>query len=62
MKIKIKTKPLSWWKQWWFAELLIWLFPKTIKSIIQEELTMAIHPDFGYVWTEDRSDTNHPNN
>jgi hypothetical protein len=32
--------------------LLQKVFPKTLNTIINEELTEAIHPDFGWVWRE----------
>lgn len=36
-------------KHLWYR-VFLWTFRGTVREIIQEELTEALHPDFGWVW------------
>jgi len=37
---------------WVLATILRKLFPKTIKRIVNDEVTEAIHPEFGWIWNK----------
>lgn len=50
--MKLSKKPWSWWKQWWLLQLLLALFPKTMKEFEGEVLTEALHPEFGWYHRE----------
>ena len=45
-------------KGWRLAWILTWLFPETIRQIIIEELTEALHPDFGWYVLEQEAKRN----
>jgi hypothetical protein len=41
------------WGSWRLTiayHVMVFVFPKTLRRIVQDELTDALHPDFGYAW------------
>lgn len=49
----MKWRGYQHWKRYWILNILQFLFPRSINEIVQDELTEALHPEFGWVWRED---------